>query len=213
MTDTLVSAETLVAAFLATQEFYVNDSGVDGKANGQQVADFVGCTLRNASSADQSVTASTDTILTGSRINIPAAGLRVGTRFRYRVFMAKNANGTVAPIFKFRLGTAGTTADAAIITINFTTAGTAAADQAEVDIDIVLRSVGSGTAAVAVGVGKLVHNLASTGWALTADVLPAAVVSTGFNSTTANLIATLALTPGASYVTTVNLVMAEAVNL
>lgn len=213
MSDTLVSAETLVAAFTATQEFYVNDSGADGKANGQQVADFIGSTLRNASTANQSVTAATDTILTGSAINIPAAGLRVGTRFRYRVFMVKTAAGTVAPIFKWRLGTAGTTADTALITLNFATAGTAVADQAEVDIDIVIRSIGSGTAAVAIGVGKLVHNLSSTGWATTADVLPAAVVSSGFNSTTANLIATLALTPGSSYVTTVNLVMVDVLNL
>lgn len=213
MADTLVTSEGLVAAFLASMEMYVNNSGADGKTNGQQIADFIGSTLRNSSTANQSITAATDTILTGSLINVPAAGLRQGTRFRYRVFMVKTAAGTVAPVFKFRLGIAGTTADTAIVTIDFVTAGTTVADQAEVDIDIVLRSVGAGTAAVAIGIGKLVHNLSATGWATTADVLPAAVVSSGFNSTTANLKATLALTTGTGYVATVNLVMVDVVNL
>jgi hypothetical protein len=44
-------------------------------------------------------------------------------------------------------------------------AGTAVADEAEVEVVAGFRSIGAGTAAVLTGRARLIHNLAATGWA------------------------------------------------
>lgn len=215
MTDYKVSDDTgfpPAAAALGAMQVPVNDAGTSRKVTLQQIIELDGDWLGNQSLANQSPAASTDTILTNSGLIIPAAGLRQGTVFRYVVMAQKTAAGTAGPVFKWRLGTAGTTADATILTFTFGT-GTAVADNARFEMWVTMRSVGAGTAAVAVGGASMLHNLQNTGWSLLPSQVLAPVVSAGFNSTTANLIASLAMTPGASHVTTVSQVIAEAKNL
>jgi hypothetical protein len=113
---------------------------------------------------------------------------------------------TATPIITIRVGTAGSTADAAICQATFG-AGTLAIDTAIVDIYATFRTVGSGTTAVLVGTFQATTNLTTTGWSN--GVKSRIVISSGFNSTTASLIIGTSYNGGTGAVHTVEQVYSE----
>jgi len=166
--------------------------------------------FNNFSTASQAPAATTRTYITGSQIAIPAGKMQIGTMFRWRFNMTKTAAGSATSTFDVAVGTAGTTADTA--RVSFTKpAGTAAADEAWVDIIVTVRGPLS-SSGVLVGQFIMVHNLASTGHA----VIPCVVVNTvssAFDITVANLFVGVCITTGASDAITIQMCQAEAINL
>jgi hypothetical protein len=157
-------------------------------------------TTQNGSASTVSAGYAADTYLSGSAISMPSGGPIVNSRYRMIFDMVKTAAGTATAIVTVRFGTAGTTADAAILTFTFT-AGTAAVDTGTFTLDLHFRTVGSGTAAVAVGSIKLNHHLAATGLsALGASGYgQITTVSSGFNSTPAGSILGVSFNGGTSF--------------
>jgi hypothetical protein len=155
-----------------------------------------------------------DTFLVGSNITVPAALVRVGTRYHCLFDVTKTGAGTAAAVITFRFGTLGTTGDAAICQFTFNVQ-TGVIDTGLFEVWIVFRTIGSGTAAVCAGVCTLRHNLAVTGldtvepngFALRTST------SSGFNSTPASSICSVSVNGGASAAWTITIVNAEVDNL
>lgn len=153
-----------------------------------------------------------DTYLAGSAITAPAAGAwKAGTKYRLIFDVTKTAAGVAAPVLTVRMGTLGTTGDAAILTFTWTV-GTAVADVGIIQLWAHFRTVGGGTTAVLSGIAELRHGLPTTGLdnAGAAEMLTA--VSAGFNSTTQTIIGA-SFNGGAAFSGTVTLVEAEVLNL
>jgi hypothetical protein len=207
MADTKISALTLGAAIAATDEFASNEGGTSKKKTAQQIADFIGDTIRNASTADQTISAAT-AYVTNSNLAVPAGKVRIGTVFRWRLAITKTAAGTTAGcVVIVKLGTAGTTADTSVLTFTFGTP-TAAVDTAFIDVEVTVRGPLSASGILA-GIARMTHNLAATGF----STLPGeaiSVVSGVFDVTTANLIAGLTITTTTASAWTVKQVTAEA---
>lgn len=170
----------------------------------QQSAPGAGLTVRNYSVAQQAVVAATRTYITGSQLAIPAGGLKVGSKIRFRLNMAKTAAGTAASTFDICFGTAGTTADTARVSFA-KPAGTAAADEGFVTVEATVRSVSA--TGVVVGEFVLVHNLAATGHAVIPCVV-VATVSAAFDNTLPTYVG-LCVTTGAADAITIEQVSAE----
>jgi hypothetical protein len=170
--------------------------------------------LSNQSVSTPGAGFASDTYLVGSSITVPNGFFRVGTRYRLRFDVVKTAAGTATPIFSVRIGTAGTTGDTAVLTFTFA-AGTAAIDTGIVEIEVLFRTVGSGTSAVVVGWARIMHHLAATGITSTGAagiaIIPA-VVSSGFNSTVASSIIGVSVNGGTSAAWTISQVEAELIN-
>lgn len=190
----------------------ISSSG--GSTRSEDIAAAFGETipaLNNYSVAAQTPTAATRTVLIGSTLSIPAVTrLELGTTLRWRWNMTKTAAGTAASTIDVAIGTAGTTADTAVL--SFTKpAGTAAADEAWCELEVVIR--GPLTAScIAVGEFTMGHNLAATGHA----VIPFVAVNTvsgAFDATVASLKISVCLTSGASDAITIQQVSAIAVNI
>jgi hypothetical protein len=143
---------------------------------------------------------------------IPVGKLRVGTRFIWRIDVTKTAAGTAARNWFIKLGTAGSTADATILT--FASAlGTAVVDTAYIEIMVTIKGPLSASC-VARGMFRMKHKLAVTGFSTLAQHEELVDVTSGtFDATTANLIVGLAVTTGASEVLTVQQCDVEAINL
>lgn len=175
------------------------------RASGQELTNPI-----NASVANQSISANSTQYLTNSNIAIPPSGLRVKTILRWTLHVTKTAAGTAANTFTVRLGTAGTTADATILTFALPV-GTAVADTGRIDIEVVIRGP-LGASCVAAGLLTMSHNLAATGL----STLPGVAiqqVSGSFNSGTANLIAGIVCQTAASTVLDFQQITAESYNL
>lgn len=165
--------------------------------------------LFNASTTSQGAGFSSDTYLTGSAITVPSSYPKVGTIYRCRFEVAKTGAGTATPILTVRYGTNGTTSDAAIATLTFA-AGTAAADTGVFDIDVLFRTVGTGTSAVVSATAKLTNNLTTTGFSDAVKVVNA--ISSGFASSVANSIIGVSVNGGTSASWTVQTVEARLEN-
>lgn len=135
-----------------------------------------------------------DTYLTGSAI--PLAGLgtpRIGRAFHWRFIVSKTAAGTAAPVLILRVGTAGSTSDAARLTFTWG-AGTAAIDRGEIEIDAAFTVVGG--SAVLKGKANWTTNLTTTG--LSNAVKALQVTSGTFDATIANSLVGLSYNGGTS---------------
>lgn len=153
----------------------------------------------------------TETYLTGSSIAIPNSSLQSGARFRLIFDVSKTAAGLATPIIRIKIGTAGTTADATILTFTFL-AQTAVADIGTFEFWVTFRTVGSGTSAVIQGTAQARHRLSATGLQnLPSPTLQ--VTSGGFDSTVSNLIIGASVNAGASAAWTVQMVQSELNNL
>lgn len=170
--------------------------------------------LNNRSVSTVSAGYATDTYLAGSSITMPAGGPVVGTTYHCMFDMVKTAAGTAAFTVNLRYGTAGTTADASLISWAFT-AGTAAIDTGTFEVWAHFRTVGSGTSAVVVGKIECSHALAATGLIAlgAAGFGQITTVSSGFNSTPAGSILGLSVNGGASFSGTCTIVEAQTYNL
>lgn len=169
----------------------------------------------NASIATQSPAASATTYITNSDCAIPDSHVRLRTRFVWHLMLAKTAAGTVAPSILVKIGTLGTTADATVLTFAFPGVGTAVADEADIWIDVVVTSVAQAATTIR---GYMVINrrlgTTATGWLAVASTLNRVLGTPAtFNGLTASLKAGLAITLGASYVVTVELVTVESDNV
>lgn len=168
--------------------------------------------VRNQSVAAQVVAATTRTQVTGTRLQIPEGGLKVGSRIRFTLNMTKTAAGTATSTFDISFGTAGSVSDTA--RVSFTKpAGTAAADEASVQIEAVVRTVSA--TGVVVGQFYMVHNLENTGHAVIPTVA-VNTVSSAFDTSTGTTAVdpyyvALNLTTGASDAITIQLATAELV--
>lgn len=208
MADTKVSLLTAATAFSATDEVPKNEGGTSKKFTGQHLADFIGDTIRNASTGDQTINSATTAYVTSSNISMPTAKLRIGTVLRWRMVITKTGAGTTAGnVVIVKLGTTGTTSDTSVITFTMGTP-TGVIDTAFFDIEVVCRGPLS-SSGVLVGGLRMTHNLTATGFStLAAESI--AVVSGAFDVTTASLIAGLTITTTSLSVWTIKLVTAEA---
>lgn len=162
----------------------------------------------NQSVAAQGAGFSSDTYLVGSNISIPSGYPRVGTLYHGTFDVSKTAAGSATPIITLRLGTLGTTGDAAICQFTFS-AGTAAADVGTCEIWGLFRTVGSGTSAVVQGRCEIRHGLSATTGLISLVSETKQVTSSGFDSSVANSIIGVSVNGGASAAWTVQLVTAE----
>lgn len=152
----------------------------------------------------------TDTYLAGSGVTIPAGKIQIGTKYRCKFNVTKSAAGVVAPVITVRMGTLGTTGDAAVNTLTYT-AQTAVVDEGEIEVVVVFRAVGTSTA-IAQAIGNLIHRLVTTGLNATATFTSIKNTSATFNSTTVTRIG-LSVNAGTSASWTMDLVEAAVENL
>lgn len=164
----------------------------------------------NASVADQTLNADSSAVLTGSTISIPVGKLRVGTILRWRISLSKTAAGTDINSFAVRLGATGTISDAAILTFNLP-GGTATIDAGQIELLLTIRGP-LGASCITQGQLTLIHNLPSAGLA-TVPCVVLNVTSDGFNSTMANLIASVSCNTAPSTVLTFHQVQSGAINV
>jgi hypothetical protein len=160
-----------------------------------------------ASVADQTANAA-DTYLTGSAFTV-AGRIQAGSFFRWRVTATKTAAGTAAPIWSVRVGTAGTTADTARLTLT-APAQTAAADSAMWEIEAIVRV--NSASGVIEGAVKLPAR--TTGFVGSLAAITTLQATSGtFDITPANTKIGLSVNPGASGVWTITGVTLTAHNL
>jgi hypothetical protein len=156
------------------------------------------------STAAQVLTAATRTLIGGTLIKAPVGGLKVGSKFTFRVAITKTAAGTATSVYDIGFGTVSTgLAATATARVSFTKpAGTAAVDEGVIEVEAVVRAV-SATVGVVQGQFVLAHNLAATGHA---DV-PVVVLSTtsaSFDNSAEELYIGLYATTGAADVITIS---------
>lgn len=164
--------------------------------------------IRNWNPADVVANAA-DTYLTGSSLAVPQHLLQAGATFKWRLGCTKSAAGVAAPTWNIRVGTLGTVADASRVLFTGP-AQTAVVDAATIEINAILRNTGA--AGVLAAFFELTHNLATTGFAISQNVVLQAT-SAGFDTTVANLIVGLSCNPGAAGVWTHQVIAAEMANM
>lgn len=150
-----------------------------------------------------------DTYLVGSGITIPVGGWTAGTTYKCRFDMSKTAAGTANLLLNVRIGTTGTTADAAVLAYNSGLAQTVNADQATFEILLTIRTLGASAAIIcAVNIYRI--NATAVGFAALATpcIISAPTATTTFNSTTATKIG-VSFNGGTSFVGTSQQVIAE----
>jgi hypothetical protein len=152
-----------------------------------------------------------DTYLAGSSIAIPAGALQAGSRYRLVFDVTKTAAGVAACILTLRFGTAGALSDAALATLAFP-AQTAVADDGRFSLDVMFRSVGSGTSAVVQACGALTHTLSASGLASAPGPVRRAA-SAGFNSALTGAVIGVSVNAGASAAWTIPLALASLENI
>lgn len=164
--------------------------------------------FNNFATAGQTPAATTRTVITGSHLHFAAGAIQVGTIIHWVFDMTKTSAGSASSTFDIAFGTAGTTSDTA--RVSFTKpAGTAAADEATVTVEAVVKT--NSASGVVLGNFALIHNLASTGHA----TIPCVSVETtsGTFDTTAPTDIELCITSGASDAITINQCTVYALNL
>lgn len=209
MADTKVSALTAAASALPSHELPVNEGGTSKKLTVDQLTTLIGV-RDNFSTANQTINAATTALITGSTLAVPASKLAIGTVLMWKLTVSKTAAGTAANTFLVKIGTAGTTADATILTFTLPTA-TAVVDVAKIEIMCTVRGPLSASC-ILQGNLWLGHNLSATGFATIPNVC-LNVTSGAFDATTANLIASVACTTAASTVLTFQQCSANSHNL
>jgi len=183
-------------------------SGTTDQATIAQLRVGVGGVIPNAIVADQTPTAATLTYLTNTSIPIPVGKLRIGSWFKWHLAYSKTAAGAGTRTYDVRLGIAGTTSDAALMTFT-TVASTAAADDGYTDIVVVCKGPLSGSGLFR-GDCSHGHRLATTGLLNQAQPQFAVNVSGTVDVTVANLIIGITTTSAASEVITYTMGSTEA---
>lgn len=178
---------------------------IDKSRKAKNDAGYINSYQNAVSLTSQSVSAATRTYIAGTNVKISSNKLQAGSMFRWKFSMTKTAAGVATSTFDIAVGTNGTTSDTA--RVSFTKpAGTAAADEAIVEIIATVRSIGA--AGVMVGQFTMLHNGNTAGHA-TIPCVVVNTVSSGFDMTVANLQVGVCLTSGASDAITIQLVQTE----
>jgi hypothetical protein len=213
--DKVISGLAAASALAGADLVPVVQGGVTKKATLTQIGAGAAKALFNASVTTPAAGFAADTYLAGSDLTFAAGQLQAKTLYRALFSVAKTNAGTAAPVLTIRVGTLGTTGDAARCAFTFP-AQTAVVDEGVFTVDAIFRTVGSGSSAVIAGVARLTHDLgygstASTG--LSVQSAPAVItVGAGFNSDTATKIG-LSVNGGASAAWTIAVVQASLLNL
>lgn len=209
MADSAISALTAVTTPAGTDEFAVNQGGASKKQTLTQINAYCEPICR-ASNADQSPFA-TDTYLAGASIPIPNSRLQVGSIYECEFNVAKTAAGVAAPVITLRIGTLGTVSDSSKGSLTFS-AQTAVSDEGLFKVQLVWRTLGSGTSGLVRLVGSLIHENGITGLSTkNSDIVT--TNSVGYDSTVANSIIGLSVNGGASAAWTIHLVQSKLINL
>jgi len=214
MADTKISALSAVTTPADADELAVNQAGASKKVNLSQLTAYFEQRGRqtNASVTTQTPTGGTDTYLAGSDVTIPTGRLQAKSMYRLKFDIHKTSvAGTASVVVNVRLGTAGTTSDTSRAVVTFGPQ-TAVADEGAIDLNIVFRTVGSGTSAVIQVLGMLDHRQTTTGLT-NVNTSIQKVTSSGFDSTVANLKIGCSVNIGTSTVADIRLVQAELFNL
>lgn len=211
MADSKISALTAKSGLAAgTEEMEINEGGTSKKMALADLLAYMGDGVQSGSVADQTINAATTALLIGSTLVVPTGKMRIGTIFRWRIVLSKTGAGTAANTFIVQFGTAGTTADADVLTFSLPV-GTAVVDAGMIDIEVTIRGPLSGSC-IAQGHLRMTHNLQITGLA-TIPCVDVSVTSGVFDATVASLIASVVCTTAASTVLTFQQVSSEAKNL
>lgn len=166
--------------------------------------------IPGSSVADQTINAASTALVTGSVIAVPPAKLKVGSVLRWRIALSKTAAGAAARSVIVQMGTAGSAADADVITFVMP-AGTAIADKGWLEVSVICRGPLS-SSGILCGNLSMIHNLSATGLA----AIPAVVMqqnSAAVDVTVANLMLSLVITTGAAEVLTIQQVITDTMNL
>jgi hypothetical protein len=159
--------------------------------------------------ADQVIAPATLTLIIGSVIPAPAQGFSAGLTFRWKLGMTKSAAGIAARTFFIRIGTAGTIADPVVATFTNAAVGTAAIDQATIEAELTVRTLGGAAAAIAYL--TLFHNGNTVGFlTVPLSVTPGTMAT--WNSALAGQFVSLSVTTGAAETITVQECIAECLN-
>lgn len=166
-------------------------------------AQGAGVEVRSVSTAAQVLVAATRTLIGGTLIKAPVGGLKVGSKFNFRVAITKTAAGVAASTYDIGFGTVATgLAATATARCSFAKpAGDATADEALIEVEATVRAVSS-TVGVVQGQFALVHNLAATGHA-TIPVVVVSSTSASFDNSAEELYIGLYATTGAADAITV----------
>lgn len=209
-----VSALTAGAALDGTEVFPAVQGGATVKITPGQLNAYVDPS--SASSTAAQTLGTGDTYLAGSQPQAFTAGrLKAGSYYRCVFDMTKTAAGVAVATMTLRMGTLGTTSDAAILTFTFPTAQTAAIDNARFMVTANMRSVGTGTSAVCAGTLYIERTNTTTGFLSTAGLqfmAPIKVTSAGFNSATVTRIG-LSINAGAASAWSTTTVQSDMKNL
>jgi hypothetical protein len=177
--------------WVASTPAYPNAAGTAGytlRSDGTNFATYPQDMI-NSSVASQATFSTSDIYIAGSNVTVAAGDFKAKGQYHCLFDMTKSA-GTGAIVITLRVGTAGSTSDAAIQTYTFG-AGTAIADSGLFDVWATFRTVGSGTSAVITSVCYGRHNAATTGLFNNAQqftVFGSPAPSSGFATNTATQI-------------------------
>jgi hypothetical protein len=168
--------------------------------------------VTNASVAAQGPGFAADTYLAGSNIALGNRLPKTRTLYQCTFDVSKTAAGTATPIIIVRIGTAGSTADAARVTFTFP-AQTAIADVGTFSVWALFRTVGA--SGIVQGRANLIHRGPTTGLTgLSVEPGPTVqAVSAAFDTAIANSIIGLSVNGGGSAAWTVQLVEAKVENI
>jgi hypothetical protein len=198
--DTKLDALPVATVVNAADLLYVDQSAASKSASFTVLQQSLGAGYRNSSVTGTSAAYAADTYLAGSAVTVPAGAWKVGSSYFCGFDLVKTGAGTAAMTIIVRMGTLGTTGDAAIQTLTWG-AGTGVIDTGWFEVYVSFRTVGSGTSAVIDTVSVCQHHLAATGLISTGAsgigiLTPGA--SAGFNSTTQTIIG-VSINGGASF--------------
>lgn len=208
MADTKISALTAVTTPDGASEFAVNEAGTSKKISLSQVSIYSD-PLTSTATATQNPFAA-DAYVSSSSILIPQARMGAGVAYYCRMMLTKTAAGIATPTYTLRYGTAGTAGDAARCSFTQTSAQTAAADTAWIELLGTFRVFSS--VAVIVATIRVTHDLASTGFVARAGYVQN-VVSGTFDATVANSKIGMSINGGASASWTLQQCIAQLHNL
>lgn len=200
MADILIDVESTPTTPSAGTAYIFVDN-VTKKATSKNDAGTVDTLADTVSINTSTVSAAyaTDTYIAGSGITMAPGAPKIGSQYYFTCDITKTAAGVATPTFNVRFGTAGTTADASILSYTFGV-GTAVADTAIVELWGHFFQVGAATGAFRATM-RITHLLAATGFTTSGAAGSAVIINAGstFNSTVANSILGVSFNGGASF--------------
>lgn len=184
---------------------FFDTSGVPRVKNSAGAFNPLGNIALSSSITDQAVAAATLTLIAGTLVGAPALNMVPGTTIRWNIIGVAAALGTATNTIAVRAGPLGTVSDPAIATFT-TTAGTAAASDFKITIDLAVRVVGA--AAQTAAECTIINSAAAAGFIGAAtNVLSGTMAN--FSSLTVPFYMHVAMTTGATKTATIKVANVE----